>query len=63
MTAEQAILQLSALAADFKVGIVGDRFVVEMLSAIVGSMVVENKDEILARALGSWGIETAERSA
>ena len=58
MTAEQAILQLSSLAADFKVGIVGDQFVIEMLTAIVGSMDIADKDKILARALGSWGIES-----
>ena len=63
MKAEQAILQLSALAADFKVGIVGDQFVVEMLTAIVDSMSIDNKDKILARALESWGIESVERSA
>jgi len=57
MTAEKALLQLSALAADFKVGIVGDEFVREMLEAIVGGMNIDNKDEILARALRHWGIE------
>jgi hypothetical protein len=62
MKAEQALFQLSSLAADFKVGIVGDQFVVEMLTAIVDSMNVENKDKILARALQSWGIESVERS-
>ena len=63
MKAEQALFQLSSLAADFKVGIVGDQFVVEMLTAIVDSMNVENKDKILARALQSSGIESVERSA
>jgi hypothetical protein len=63
MKAEQALFQLSSLAADFKVGIVGDQFVVEMLTAIVDSMNVENKDKILARALQSCGIVSVERYA
>ena len=57
MEPEKALLQLSSLAADFKMGIVGDEFVREMLTAIVDSMDVENRDKILARALESWGIE------
>jgi len=57
MTAEQALLQLSALAADFKVGIVDDEFVREMLAAIVGGMNIDRKDEVLKRALQSWFIE------
>ena len=57
MEPEKALLQLSSLAADFKMGIVGDEFVREMLTAIVDSMDISNKDEILARALESWGIE------
>jgi len=57
MTAEEALLQLSALAADFKVGIVDDEFVREMLEAIVGGMNIDNKDAVLKRALQSWFIE------
>ena len=57
MKAEQALLQLSALAADFKVGIVDDGFVRKMLKAIVGGMNIENKDEVLKRALQHWFIE------
>ena len=57
MEPEKALLQLSSLAADFKMGIVGDEFVREMLTAIVDNMDVENRDKILARALESWGIE------
>ena len=57
MTPAQALWQLSALAADFKIGIVDDDFVREMLSVIVGSMDVNDRDEILARALRHWGIE------
>ena len=57
MKPEKALLQLSSLAADFKMGIVDDEFVREMLTAIVDNMDVENRDKILARALESWGIE------
>ena len=57
MEPEKALLQLSSLAADFKMGIVDDEFVREMLTAIVDNMDVENRDKILARALESWGIE------
>ena len=57
MTPKEALCQLSALAADFKIGIVDDEFVREMLSAIVVSMDVNDRDEILARALRHWGIE------
>ena len=57
MKAEEALLQLSALAADFKVGIVDDEFVREMLEAIVGGMNIDHKDAVLKRALQSWFIE------
>jgi hypothetical protein len=56
MNADKAIIQLSALAADFKVGIVSDEFVVGLLSSIVRSMDIENKDEVLKKALACWFI-------
>jgi len=61
MTSEEALLQLSALAADFKVGIVDDEFVREMLTAIVSGMDIDNKDAVLKRALQSWFIEDEDQ--
>lgn len=54
--AEQALLQLSSLAADFKVGIVSEEFVTELLTAIVTSMAVSDREALLAKALECWYI-------
>ena len=56
MTPQQAIVWLSGLAADFKIGIVSDDYVREMLTSIVDSMQIDNKDEVLKDALGRWFI-------
>lgn len=61
MKPEQALFQLSSLAADFKVGIVDDEFVREMLTAIVSNMNVDNKEAVLKRALQSWFIEDEDQ--
>lgn len=58
MNAQNALLHLSSLAADFKVGIVGDDFVREMLTAIVESMDIPDRSTVLEKALSSWGIES-----
>lgn len=57
MDAKQALFQLSSLAADFKIGIVSDEFVREMLTTIVNSMQIDDKEAVLKRALASWFIE------
>lgn len=61
MRAEQALLQLSSLAADFKVGIVSDEFVREMLTVIVDNMNIEDKEAVLKKALQSWFIEDEDQ--
>ena len=60
MDAKNAILHLSSLAADFKVGIVSDEFVRDMLAAIINSMAIEDRDAVLKQALGSWFIDQDE---
>lgn len=61
MDAKQALISLSSLAADFKVGIVPSGYVVAILETIIGSMDVDgSKDELLQLALEDWGIEIEE---
>lgn len=61
MRADQALLHLSSLAADFKVGIVSDEFVREMLTVIVDNMNIEDKEAVLKKALQSWFIEEEDQ--
>ncbi len=60
MQAEQALIRLSALAADFKMGIVDDAHVRDLLAAIVDSMAVDHKDQLLKKALAQWGIDEVD---
>ena len=48
---------MSALAADFKVGIVSEHHVRNVLTAIVNTMNIDNREEVLKRALAKWFIE------
>lgn len=57
LTPEQALISLSSLAADFKVGIVSDDYVRELLTAIVDSMQISDPDSTLKRSLSCWFIE------
>jgi len=56
MTPQKALTSLSALAADFKVGIVSDEYVRELLTTIVDSMQIEDREAVLRQALGHWFI-------
>lgn len=55
--ADRALVALSALAADFKIGMVSEDYVRELLEAIVGAMDVPDPDRVLAQALDHWGFE------
>jgi len=54
----EALLNLSALAADFKMGVVDDDVVRQLLSAIVNSMDLSESERkaLLRGALGYWMI-------
>jgi len=59
MTATLALNQLSAWAADFKVGIIDDDRVVKVMRAIVNGLEGfsdEEREVALEEALDSWGI-------
>lgn len=54
--AVDSLISLSQLAADFKCGIVPDHAVINILTAIVNSMDVKNRDKVLKDSLLCWGI-------
>lgn len=56
MTPQNALTSLSALAADFKVGVVSEDYIRELLTTIVDSMQVDNREAVLKQALGHWFI-------
>lgn len=59
IAARAALIRLSALAADFKVGVIGDDRVVTIMRAIVNGFEGfsdEEREVALEEALEDWGI-------
>jgi hypothetical protein len=62
MNAATALIRLSGLAADFKMGIVPDREVEEIICAIVDGLDLNDRDKLVLKvdALSAWGIHGDE---
>jgi hypothetical protein len=58
MDAKDALVMLSALAADFKMGVVPDQYVEEIIMSIVDAMDLSDIDKLVLKvnALSCWGI-------
>ncbi len=57
MNTEQALISLNAMAAEFKMGVVPDDFVIETIDAILSGINLENKDKIRRELLSYWLIK------
>jgi hypothetical protein len=62
MDAQTALIRLSSLAADFKLGIVPNDQVEEMICAIVEGMDLSDRDKLILKvdALSVWGMHGTE---